>query len=519
MSTAPDAVRVTPATDAVVVAYQSSDVVLECVRSLRADRAVASIIVVNNSPGDSTCSKLADLRDVRCVESSKNLGFGPAINRVRGLVSQPYVTFANPDTWQEEETCSRLVEFLEARPNAAVAGPRMYTAAGALYRNAKFASTLWRMIGEAVGLGHWLGQSRPARDHLEAHRTDYVIGSFLVCRVRALDEINWFDESIFLFGEDEDLCRRLRIAGWEVWFAATGRVTHFSGHSWRQLSDEGRRLFRAARRRELRASQGPLHAAGFEILVRLRDVVSAATRRQGNQPLPERVLGRTGRFARRAARYFRLVWRSITKFGPHATFLAVGAKSHGAAQKLVEFAEFVSFLRPIRPKMVVEIGTLNGGTLWALCRLASSAAELTSIDLPGGPFGGGYGEGSVSRLRALARTDQKIHLIRGDSHALETLEQLEAALRGRSIDLLFIDGDHSYEGVKRDFELYSPLVRPGGMIAFHDILPHSNPACQVDLFWNEIRIGAEHYEFVDRADDARGAWGGIGVIIKEVDAR
>jgi predicted O-methyltransferase YrrM len=44
-------------------------------------------------------------------------------------------------------------------------------------------------------------------------------------------------------------------------------------------------------------------------------------------------------------------------------------------------------------------------------------------------------------------------------------------LKDNKVDFLFIDADHSYEGVKKDFEMYSPLVRKGGIIAFHDIIP------------------------------------------------
>ncbi len=62
-----------------------------------------------------------------------------------------------------------------------------------------------------------------------------------------------------------------------------------------------------------------------------------------------------------------------------------------------------------------------------------------------------------------------------------------------------IDGDHSYDGVKRDFEMYEPLVGEGKPIAFHDIVPHPQaPACEVDRFWNEIKGGRPYVEFVDR---------------------
>lgn len=65
----------------------------------------------------------------------------------------------------------------------------------------------------------------------------------------------------------------------------------------------------------------------------------------------------------------------------------------------------------------------------------------------------------------------KMCLLRADSHKRDTLEQVKAILDGREIVFLFIDGDHTYEGVKRYFEMYRPLVKKRGIIAFRDIAP------------------------------------------------
>jgi len=109
-------------------------------------------------------------------------------------------------------------------------------------------------------------------------------------------------------------------------------------------------------------------------------------------------------------------------------------------------------------------------------------------------------------------------LIQGDSHSIETLRKIEGILRNNRVDFLFIDGDHSYEGVKKDFEMYSPLVRKGGIIAFHDIIPDYYTkygiktyswSGEVHKFWNEVKEKYEHLEIVkDRSQDGAG----IGVL-------
>jgi predicted O-methyltransferase YrrM len=87
---------------------------------------------------------------------------------------------------------------------------------------------------------------------------------------------------------------------------------------------------------------------------------------------------------------------------------------------------------------------------------------------------------------------------------------VENILKGRKLDFLFIDGDHRYEGVKMDFEMYGKLVGKGGIIAFHDICPHPpQTGCEVNKFWCEIKNRYEHIEIIK---DWKQGWAGIGVI-------
>jgi cephalosporin hydroxylase len=205
----------------------------------------------------------------------------------------------------------------------------------------------------------------------------------------------------------------------------------------------------------------------------------------------------------------RRVMLALLESGPRATWMAVQAKRKGAKQKLREFARFVRLIRKVHPTVVVEIGTMKGGTLWAWCRLAAPDALLVSIDLPDGEFGSKY-SAEIERLRTIARPSQRLELIRADSHSESTLEQLRAILDGRPIDFLFIDGDHTYEGVRQDYEMYSPLVKD--LIAFHDIVPCRPQDGDVNRLWTSLR-NEKSLDLVDAEDaGSRGPWGGIGVL-------
>lgn len=183
-------------------------------------------------------------------------------------------------------------------------------------------------------------------------------------------------------------------------------------------------------------------------------------------------------------------------------------------QKAWEITRLVERVAAQQPRAVLELGTAKGGTLWMWCR-ATTALRFVSVDLPGGLYGGGYHcrRQKLYREFIADRPHAEMTLIRADSHAEATLEAVTTALGGTPLDFLFIDGDHRYEGVRRDFELYQRLVTAGGIIAFHDILPRiAFPDYGVHRFWAEVKPGYRHEELIE---DPNQGMMGIGLLIKD----
>ena len=145
-------------------------------------------------------------------------------------------------------------------------------------------------------------------------------------------------------------------------------------------------------------------------------------------------------------------------------------------------------------------------------RIAADDAVLMSVDDPAGALGGGTSPDEVRR-NAQPRDGQTLHQVLGDSKSEDVLAEVRRLLPGPA-DVLFIDGDHTYAGVKADYLNYRELVRPGGLIGFHDILPHPGVAdCEVDRLWAEI--GGRKREIVspqETRSDLGGTWGGIGIV-------
>lgn len=198
---------------------------------------------------------------------------------------------------------------------------------------------------------------------------------------------------------------------------------------------------------------------------------------------------------------------------PALVNFVVGNVAFPALQVPNELAALGEVLEARRPGCALEIGTCLGGTLFFLTRLASRHAMILSVDLPGGRFGGGYSNSRAWLYQRFARGRQQVILLRGDSHADQMLKRVKLVLGERRLDYLFIDGDHSYEGVKRDFEMYGTLVRKGGLIAFHDIVDGPSSAVGgVPRFWREIKSEGRHTEFVFDPNQ-----GGCGIGILYID--
>lgn len=156
-------------------------------------------------------------------------------------------------------------------------------------------------------------------------------------------------------------------------------------------------------------------------------------------------------------------------------------------------------------KTVLEIGTGPGGlTQWFG---EVTGGRVVSVDLPSGSSTGLPLDACEARNRTLGERNPQFTGILGNSRDVKTLREVEHALDGEA-DLLFIDGDHSLEGISHDFQQYGALVRrPGGLIAFHDINADAfaSHGVRVPEFWRALKG-------VKQELTVRGEWGGIGVL-------
>jgi predicted O-methyltransferase YrrM len=169
-------------------------------------------------------------------------------------------------------------------------------------------------------------------------------------------------------------------------------------------------------------------------------------------------------------------------------------------QKCSEIEQFIRFAAAKSPKIALEIGVAQAGTTFLLKENLPSLEQIIGIDV---------NLHNVFKLEAFNKRGCKLQFFEGSSRDEDILSAVKTSLAGDKLDLLFIDGDHSYSGVKSDFERYRHLVADGGLIAFHDIcsdyqsrhnISTHTYAGDVPKFWQELKSCYDHREFVEDYD-------------------
>lgn len=256
---------------AVIVNYESADVLARCIGSVLCDPAIAGVLVVDNSRTDGAEAVVASFNRACYMAPSRNVGFGPAVNAARKYVRTEFVVIVNPDTRMRGQVVTECISFLSLHPSAALMSPMIVSPAGKVQRVAEHEISIARLVSTALGLFAKWQIAKPLAQHSMAQECAAVNGAFMVARTQALDSVDWFDPRLFLFGEEQDLCRRLRKRGWSVWYAPIESVEHLDGHSMRAIDPAVvRALHVNARATQLRRARGPWSELVYRLVVSVR---------------------------------------------------------------------------------------------------------------------------------------------------------------------------------------------------------------------------------------------------------
>lgn len=230
---------------AIIVNYRTPEMTARAVDALLPEMERAGsfhVYVVDNDSGDGSFAQLQEEARQRgwpprvtVLQSVRNGGYGYGINlaveKAFSLEGRPdYLYVLNSDAFPDRGSVARLIAFMDSHPDAGIAGSLVHGTDGATQGCAFRFPTVWSELESTAGVGaisrvlspHVVSMPPPVTDV----QVDWVSGTSMVIRLKAMEQVGLFDESFFLYFEEIDYCRRLRRAGWKIYYVTDAPITH-----------------------------------------------------------------------------------------------------------------------------------------------------------------------------------------------------------------------------------------------------------------------------------------------------
>ncbi|MBL6646826.1 MAG: glycosyltransferase family 2 protein [Flavobacteriaceae bacterium] len=207
--------------------------VVEATRNLDAE-----IIVVDNASNDGSVDMVRKkFPQVRCVVNNENTGFSKGNNIGVKHAKGKYICILNPDTVVSENSFESLLRFCNQNDNVGVVGPKLVDGSGMFLKECKRgAPTPWNAFTKITALyklsKRWFGAYYNMKlDENTTGKTAAVVGAFMMLKKSIFNEIGGFDESFFMYFEDDDFCYRITQMGYQNYYVPTSTCIHFKGES------------------------------------------------------------------------------------------------------------------------------------------------------------------------------------------------------------------------------------------------------------------------------------------------
>lgn len=227
----------------IIVSYNTKDVLQACLLSLHAKiskKITYEIIVVDNASQDGSVDMVKkEFSSVCVIENKENYGFAKANNIGIKKAQGNYILFLNSDTVMKENTLEYLFDYMENHESVGASTCKVELLNGMLDDAAhRGFPTPWNAFSHFSGLERlfphlvfFAGYTQGYKDMTKAHEIDACAGAFMFVRRRAGEQIDWWDEDYFFYGEDLDFCYKLKQNGWKIMYVPYVSLLHYKGIS------------------------------------------------------------------------------------------------------------------------------------------------------------------------------------------------------------------------------------------------------------------------------------------------
>ena len=206
----------------IIISYNTVDLIVNCLNSINSDDdVIKEVFVVDNASTDGSAAIIQrTFPAVHLIVNSDNRGFAAANNQVLSQCEGRYFFFLNPDTIVMPGVFKTAISYMESNTCIGLAGTKIVNPDGSLQD-----SVSYRYPGEKYTRGELSGLKGSIA---------CVLGASMIARSNLIGELGGFDDKFFIYGEDQDLCLRIRKLGYEIGYIESAVVVHFGGQSERQ---------------------------------------------------------------------------------------------------------------------------------------------------------------------------------------------------------------------------------------------------------------------------------------------
>jgi len=244
----------------VIVSYNTEELLKRCLESLiiqdtRYKIQDTEVIVVDNGSEDGSKEYLKSQKSkvkpacagrtttqnlkLKIILNDRNLGFAKANNQGIKEAQGEYILLLNSDTEVKSGALEKLIEFAKEHPEAGVIGARLLSLDSSIQPSVYHLPTIWRAIRE-----YWLGQKGTYEKYAptvsRAVSVEAVTGAVMLIPRKKIGKIGLLDERYFMYFEDLDYCRKVKRAGFKVYYLPTAEIIHRHGASGQEIPDQTR---------------------------------------------------------------------------------------------------------------------------------------------------------------------------------------------------------------------------------------------------------------------------------------
>ncbi len=230
----------------IIVNYNSGSYLKNCLETICKNNDLKDNYTITVYDNGSTDNSLRYAKDsfpgLNYISNHINIGFAKAVNEAIMSTKGEYILLVNPDVTLFPGTVNLMLKFMEENPRCAVAGGEILSPFGYLRPTCRRFPDYFNVVFGRRSLARRIFPKNPFSnrylylnlDYTKPQKVDFVEGSLMMMRRKALDEVGLFDEEFFLYLEDADICYRMQKNGWETWWVPRTYAIHYRGENFRE---------------------------------------------------------------------------------------------------------------------------------------------------------------------------------------------------------------------------------------------------------------------------------------------